>query len=140
LIAAAAGASTAVVAVGYADATDGISRDALIDIAAEAGARGVLLDTAEKTGPGLRRLVDQRALGAWVTRARSAGLLVALAGRLSAEDLPFVIAAAPDIVGVRGAACDGGRAGRVSAARVRQLYDQVRALTEDRRSHTANLL
>jgi hypothetical protein len=46
---------------------------------------------------------------------------VALAGKLQADDLAFVRDAGADIAGVRGAACDGARTGRVSAEKVRQL-------------------
>ena len=85
------------------------------------GAAGVLLDTADKSGPGLRALVAPRTLAAWVTSAHEAGLLVALAGQLTADDLAFVREAGADIAGVRGAACHGGRTGRVEADRVRRL-------------------
>jgi uncharacterized protein (UPF0264 family) len=81
----------------------------------------VLLDTADKSGPGLRALMTPAVLGRWVSEAHEAGLLVALAGRLTAEDLGFVQDADADIAGVRGAACEGGRTGRVSARRVAVL-------------------
>lgn len=112
-----------VVAVAYADAelSASIAPAALIDVASRAGARGVLIDTTNKDGPGLRALADPHALGEWVARAHAAKLLVALAGRLTAEDLSFVRAAGADIAGVRGAACQGGRNGWVSADKVRLL-------------------
>src|SRR5947209_4261654 len=56
--------------------------------------------------------------GGVVAVAHAAGLFVALAGKLTADDLPFVRNAGADIAGVRGAACDGGRTGRVAADRV----------------------
>jgi hypothetical protein len=65
--------------------------------------------------------VTPTALAQWVDKAHDAGLLVALAGQLTADDLSFVREAGADIVGVRGAACEGGRNGRVTAERVRQL-------------------
>jgi hypothetical protein len=46
---------------------------------------------------------------------------VVLAGKLTADDLPFARDAGADIAGVRGAACDGGRTGRVAARKVRLL-------------------
>ncbi len=112
-----------VVLVAYADAerTAGLRPAALVDVAARTGARGVLLDTADKSGPGLRALISPDALAAWVALAHERGLLVALAGKLAADDLPFVRDAGADIAGVRGAACEGGRAGRVSADRVLRL-------------------
>src|SRR5262249_54763309 len=53
-----------VIAVAYADADRVLSldRDALVEAAAHAGAAGVLLDTAHKSGPGLLPLLSQRAL------------------------------------------------------------------------------
>jgi len=109
-----------VVAVAYADAdrAASLAPAALVEVAARAGAEGVLLDTADKDGPGLRGLVAPGALAAWVAEAHQTGLLVALAGKLTADDLPFVRDAGADIAGVRGAACVGGRTGRVSADRV----------------------
>ena len=116
-----------VVAVAYADADQAgsISPDLLVDAAAAAGASGILLDTANKSGPGLRGLVPPEALTAWVTRARQRGLMVALAGRLQVDDLDFVRQAGADVAGVRGAACDGGRTGRISVEKVRELVKRI---------------
>jgi uncharacterized protein (UPF0264 family) len=124
LAAAVRGASASrVVAVAYADAdrAASISRDRLMGAAARAGARGLLLDTFDQYAGGLRDLLAPRDLAAWVDAAHDAGLFVALAGKLTAIDLPFVRDAGADIAGVRGAACDGARSGRVSATRVRDL-------------------
>lgn len=117
-----------VVAVAFADAdrTTGLAPFALVAAAARAGAEGLLLDTANKSGPGLRDLVEPAALAAFVSSVREAGLFVALAGQLAAADLPFIRDAGADIAGVRGAACDGGRGGPVSAERVRQLQQSFR--------------
>jgi uncharacterized protein (UPF0264 family) len=92
-------------------------------LAARAGVTGLLLDTVNKRGPGLRGLMAPRPLAAWVAEAHEAGLLVALAGRLTGDDLAFVRDAGADIAGVRGAACEGGRAGRIVAHKVRVLRD-----------------
>lgn len=118
-----------VVAVAYADAgyARSLDMDALLDVAAQAGASGVLLDTADKTGPGLRDLVTPQQLKAWVESAHEAGLVVALAGRLTAGDLTLVRDSGADIAGFRGAACDGDRLTQVSIERVRDLYDAARA-------------
>jgi (5-formylfuran-3-yl)methyl phosphate synthase len=112
-----------VVAVAYADAPPAASLDraALVDAAVAAGAHGLLLDTADKQGPGLGGLVSPDALAVFVAAAHAAGLFVALAGKLSADDLPRARDAGADIAGVRGAACEGGRTGHVTADRVRKL-------------------
>ena len=47
--------------------------------------------------------------------------MAALAGKLTADDLAFVRDAGADIAGVRGAACERGRAGSIVEERVRQL-------------------
>ena len=112
-----------VVVVAYADAdrVASLAPAVLVNVAVRAGAAGVLLDTADKRGPGLRALVKPARLAAWVAEAHASGMLVALAGKLSADDLPFARDAGADIAGVRGAACEGGRTGRVTADRVRLL-------------------
>jgi uncharacterized protein (UPF0264 family) len=117
-----------VVAVAYADSERASSIEArsLVRAAARGGAVGVLLDTADKSGPGVRGLLAAGPLSSWAAEAHAAGLFVAVAGKLTAADLPFVSDAGADIVGVRGAACDGGRTGRVSVDKVRRL----RALCE----------
>ena len=113
----------AVVVVAYADVVHAavLAPGVLARVAAHAGAAGLLVDTAEKGGAGLRALVPPRVLAAWVADAQAAGLLVAVAGQLTADDLSFARDAGAAIAGVRGAACEGGRTGRVSAERVRML-------------------
>jgi uncharacterized protein (UPF0264 family) len=117
-----------VVAVAYADAdpADSVPPLSFVDAAARAGAAGVLFDTADKTGKDLLAYVPPDALARWVAHAHRAGLFLAVAGKLHADDLPLVRDAGADIAGVRGAACDGGRAGRVASSRVRALADSVR--------------
>lgn len=116
-------AACGVIAVAYADsrraATLPIER--LLCVAVQAGVGGLLIDTFDKDGPGLRALVAHETLRSYVDTAHGAGLLVALAGRLTADDLPFVQAAGADIAGTRGAACGGDRAGRIDAGQVRLL-------------------
>jgi hypothetical protein len=117
----------AIVAVAYADAgaVNAIDPDALIACARRAGARGVLLDTATKEGPGLRGLVKPAWLRTWVADARTAGLWVALAGKLAEDDVALARDADADIIGVRGAVCDGGRIGVVSADKVRRFRNRI---------------
>lgn len=118
-----------VVGVAYADAAGGTTPpiDELIDAIAGAGARGLLIDTAFKDGPGLPGLVDTESVVGWIRRARAAGLFVALAGKLRASDLAWARDAGADIAGVRGAACVGGRSGQIEAGRVRLLRQQCAA-------------
>jgi uncharacterized protein (UPF0264 family) len=88
--------------------------------------RAILVDTHDKHGGGLLDLWPLQTLACFVAEARQAEMLVALAGGLALADLERVLAARPDLIGVRGAACSGGRAGRLDSARVRQLAKRVR--------------
>ena len=113
----------AVIAVAYADAArvGALAPATVVACARNAGVDGVLIDTAEKDGPALLGAMSRDALTAWIDEARDAGLLVALAGRLTLDALPTLRSLGADVVGVRGAACEGGRSGRMTEARVRAL-------------------
>jgi len=123
-----AGRACGVVAVAYADAaTRALSPLTVIEVAARVGARGVLIDTMDKHGPGLLGVMSAGDLTQWVSAGRAAGLLVAVAGQLTARDLAGIAEAGADVAGVRGAACVGGRGGRVSADLVRGLVTGLAA-------------
>lgn len=118
-----AGAETGVVAVAYAEsvAAERIPLLTLIEAAACAGARGVLVDTMDKSGPGLRDLLPRGALMRWAEAAHDAQLLFSVAGRLTEHDIEFARSTGADIAGVRSAVCEGGRSGPVVVDRVRRL-------------------
>lgn len=112
-----------VIAVAYADrvASDTPTAGMVARMAAAAGADGVLLDTWDKDGGDLFQHLAEPGLRTWIEQVRAAGLLVALAGSLSIKGVRAVAELPADIVGVRGAACVGGRAGVVSEGRVAEL-------------------
>lgn len=116
------------VAVAYADwpFAEAPSADEVLDAAIEASdVVGVLLDTHGKSGPAWRP-ADWRS---WANRAKAGGLTLALAGGLTIEAIPKLDILAPDIIAVRGAACEGGDRRRgVDARRVAQLAAVVRSL------------
>jgi len=122
-VAAAAGAALrpGVIVVAYADhtAARALPRDVVSRLAAAAGARGVLLDTCVKDGRDLFSYVGRAELRGWVLDAKRAGLLVAVAGSLTGDGVHGLAGLPVDVVGVRGAACLGGRAGQVVEQRVR---------------------
>jgi hypothetical protein len=123
-------AGVRLIAVGFADARIARCPDpgVLPELAAAAGADGCLIDTALKDGRGLLDWLDIGPLTAFVGDCRARGLLAGLAGSLRSVDLPRIAAIRPDIVGVRGAACDGDRVrGRISRQRVADLRLQLRA-------------
>lgn len=119
---------SAVVAVAYADSPGGcLAPELVAGAAVAAGAGGLLIDTADKDRPSLFRLHPQPVVAAWVLRWQSAGLSVALAGKLAAADVSTAAALGADVAGVRGAACTGGRTSVISEARVRELKAHLAA-------------
>jgi (5-formylfuran-3-yl)methyl phosphate synthase len=124
-------AAVRLVVAGFADSARAGSPRAedIPALAATAGADGCLLDTAIKDGRGLCHWLDDAALAAFVNACRGHRLRCALAGSLTVADLPRIALARPDIVGVRGAACDGDRLhGAVSAPRVSGIRAALDAL------------
>src|SRR5437660_1587880 len=89
----------------------------LISVAGPAEARAAL-----RGGADVIDAKDPRrgALGP-VSLQRLAAIRAAVAGGLSGPDLARARSLGADVVGVRGAACVGGRTGRVSRARVAAL-------------------
>jgi dihydroneopterin aldolase len=126
--AARAGAGTGLVLVAYADweRAEGPPPGVVLDAAVAAGAEGVLLDTAVKDR-GLFAVRSPGTVGGWIAMAHDAGLVVAIAGSLGEPDLETACALGADWVGVRGAACNGGRTGSISAARIAALSALARA-------------
>jgi (5-formylfuran-3-yl)methyl phosphate synthase len=119
--------SARVVAVAYADAdlAGTLAPETILRIAYRAGAAGVLLDTHTKNGKGLFCWLTLSRVRDLVAIAREWGLLTAVAGELRPTDVESVSRAGPDVMGVRGAACEGGREGRVTADRVRALRQRM---------------
>lgn len=111
------------VAVAYADwqRAGSSAPEEMIKAAAPAGAVTVLIDTFDKQGPGLLETISTDSLAHWNTVATAAGLTLAVAGRLTPAGVAAAFGAGVPVVGVRSAACDGGREGRVAARRVREL-------------------
>jgi (5-formylfuran-3-yl)methyl phosphate synthase len=122
-------AAAHIVAVAYADAARArsVSPHSLVPVAAAAGATGILVDTYGKDGSGLLRWMELEALAGLGANAHRAGLFAALAGELGLEDMALIVATRADVVGVRGAACIGGRQGRVSSRKVEALRRALRA-------------
>lgn len=119
---------TRLIAAGFADAGAVFSPDPLRlpAIAAAAGYDGCLLDTAVKDGRGLFDHLPHAAVAAFAEDCRRRGLLCALAGSLRPEDLAAAVACGADLIGARGALCDGGRTGRLQEERVRRFREALR--------------
>lgn len=80
-----------------------------------------LIDTAIKDGSTLLDWIDLAALFRIRHALTDAGVLIAVAGSLDLNAIRMLAPVCPDWFAVRGAACDGGREGRVSTQRVRAL-------------------
>lgn len=86
------------------------------------GQRGLLLDTFEKDGRTLLDWLDRAALERLVTRCRTDGIRLALAGSLGVEEMVALKYLQPDWFAVRGAACLGRqRNAAIDAGRVKEL-------------------
>jgi uncharacterized protein (UPF0264 family) len=102
--------------------------DQVTAAAAAAGVHGVVLDTGQKDGRDLFAWLGEAELVGWIADARRRGLQTALAGSLSRDGIGRAGRLGPDIVGARGAACRGGRLGRVDEGLVRLLVSAAHAL------------
>lgn len=96
-------AKPSIVAVLFADREPDVLA-AVSEIAGH-GLRGVMLDTADKSGASLRSYRTDLDLAAYVEKARGLGLLNGLAGSLRISDIGPLLALAPDYLGFRGALC-----------------------------------
>ncbi len=131
-VAAAAGSGFGMVAAAYADhaVAGSPALGTVTAAAARHRAAGVLVDTWGKDGVGLLDRMEVDALRQWAARARSLGLLTAVAGSLTLESVAQVVESGADLVGVRGAACDGGRGGVLRAERVGALRAAIGSLAQ----------
>lgn len=96
-----------------------------IAVSAAAGARGLLLDTSRKDGPGLFGSVEPQSMAELREQATRHGIWLAVAGGVTITNLAQVAVVRPDVLGVRGAVCQGTRTGTLSAALVVQLRDAL---------------
>jgi hypothetical protein len=113
------------VAAAYADYQNAESprpRDVL-QCAAGYGCGALLLDTYDKTSGPLTAHLPMAELASLALAARRAGMLVVLGGSLTSETLSSLLPLAPDLLAVRGAACRGGRNGKIDSQRVRRLVE-----------------
>ncbi len=123
-----------VIAAAYAEGgTIGSVDPALLPLVARrSGAHGCLIDTALKDGGTLFDRLDALAIAEFVRDCRSRGLLCGLAGSLDRSHIPRVIELEPDVVGVRGAICAGGRSGRLDPRRLGSFRDALKGAPADR--------
>ena len=122
-----------VVAVSYADHARmaSLATAEFPAVVRTAGAAGLLVDTGLKEGGGL---FDHRSPAQLLSLAQSLsafGAFLALGGSLDVAHFPRVGSTGATIVGVRGAACSGGRNGMIDEGRVRRLSRELEESTRD---------
>ena len=100
-----------------------------VEVCADAGARGLLLDTSRKHGDGLFGSIEPKALAELGSRAAKRGIWLAIAGGVTTAHLEQIGVVQPDVLGVRGAVCEGGRKGVLSGARVAALRQAMDGIT-----------
>ena len=115
--------TTKLVLVGYADYSriESIEPLEIIDIAEEARANVVMIDTYIKDGRTTFNFLSKNYLQEFVEKAHRKGLLAALAGSLKKYHVADTIKLGFDIIGVRGAVCKGDRRGFISRELVAEL-------------------
>lgn len=101
----------------------------LLSKAARSGCVGVMMDTCDKSGPGLRGVVGMEWLKEFVDGAHELGLMAGLAGSLTRPDIAPLALLDPDILGFRGALCKSGVRHRPfcadAMARVRSVFSEA---------------
>jgi dihydroneopterin aldolase len=108
----------ALAAVVFADKTPFAEAASLPDKLAQAGFRAIILDTAGKEQG---RLLDHWPLAdvaAFLTKTRALNLIAGLAGSLRVADITHLLPLAPDMLGFRGALCEGSRRDALSAPHI----------------------
>ncbi len=113
-----------VVASGYADYRrfDGLNTRDLVRAARDTQCDVVMVDTAIKDGKTLFDALSVEEIREFVEQGQQAGLRVALAGSLKSEHVGLLLDLKPDIIGVRGAVCEGkDRKTRISPEKTRKF-------------------
>jgi uncharacterized protein (UPF0264 family) len=98
-----------VVASGYADYRrfNGLNMRDLLRAARDTRCDVVMVDTAFKDGKTLFDVLSLEEIREFINQGQEAGLRVALAGSLKLEQVHLLADLRPDIIGVRGAVCEG---------------------------------
>ncbi len=128
-----------VVVAAYAEAgaIGSVSAARLPGIAARASAHGCLIDTALKDGRSLFDHLEAGAIARFLSACRERGLLCGLAGSLALDHVPRLLELGPDVIGVRGAICAGGRSGRLDPLRIRAWREALQGGAPEARRRPA---
>ncbi len=95
-----------VIIVAFADRYPG---DEIIDLVADTGLAGIMLDTAGKSLGSLCEIMTDQQIKRFISRAKEHNLITGLAGSLTKADIPSLLQYKPDYLGFRGALCQGNQ-------------------------------
>ncbi len=93
----------------------------LPEMASDADADGVMIDTALKDGRSTFDFMSFEDISEFIDLAHENGLFCALAGGLSWEHIELIKELKPDIIGVRTMVCENGRNSKINGELVRKL-------------------
>ena len=118
---------TNLIAVLFAETQPDIS---LINSLINAGFRGIMLDTMDKSQGSLTGIMAGQGIAQFVNHVKSNGLLCGLAGSLTLEDIPGLLLHQPDYLGFRGALCaKHNRTGLLSVQLVQEVKQAIAEFT-----------
>jgi uncharacterized protein (UPF0264 family) len=117
------------VAVVYADWRTAAAPDPvqILDAATELPCAALLIDTWNKSAGSLIDIWPTDDLRRFLAKTRLSGMAIVLAGSLRNDDFTAAARLVPDLLAVRGAACDAGRCGTVNVDRVIALKEALAA-------------
>ena len=101
----------------------------MIEATAPLGARVLLIDTFSKSHGGLLDFFSLADLRKIITAAQAISWQVVLGGSLRGDSIERALEIEPDVVAVRGAACEESRTGSLSKERICRLVKMVREQT-----------
>ena len=120
-----------VVVAGYADNKRFGTIDPLLipEIAIESDANVAMVDTGIKDGKSLFDFMTYDQIASFVKKGSKNGILIALAGSIRREHLPKLKNFNPDIIGLRGAACEANDRvkGRIKSEYVKELKSLIKS-------------
>ncbi len=112
----------------YADyyRSETLSPFEVVEVAATSEADVVMVDTLGKDLT-LFDYMDVQSVAEFVDSAHEHGLMCAIAGSIGIKDIPLIKSVKPDIIGVRGAVCEGGRNGKLKRELVEEFVKAVKS-------------
>lgn len=100
----------------------------LIEIGKISKANYIMMDTAIKGGKPLTNFVPKKKLSKLIKKAHKNNLKVAVAGSLGIKKISELKTLEPDVIGVRGAACEeGNRKKEISKTKIQELKNIIKA-------------